>query len=828
MLQKEHKVMKIGFVGIGKLGKPVATVMALKDHDVMCYDVNPNNMNKEFTEIEADDNGNPNGFKDMLAKADLKFGSLQDVITHGEIIFTAIQTPHAEQYGGHVRVPKDAVDFDYSYLIDCIKNINACEINEPKVVVIISTVLPTTIREKILPLITNPNIKIVYNPYFIAMSTVVPDFLHPEFVLIGVDDPMAAAKLCDFYDTLYSEPSDMCWSGDLTLIDKKTTYACMTIEEAELVKVAYNFFISSKINYANFLMEICHKLKNMNVDVITNTLAKATKRIISNKYMTGGLGDGGNCFLPNQLVFTAEGPKPIKDIKFGELVLTENGKLEMVMNTYCRHYKGKIIKLRGKGLQPCYLTPEHTVYVSKDLRSKYKTTSKGKAVVKYDNKKPLPENTSAMLAVEAEKLTKDYYLLFPNPQTHCNSADYIDLDINSIYAYIELAGYYLSEGSVDGRRGKAPNRTAFSMGTHEQEDLRRISDLIEILGGNPTRNKSKTSKGESVRVSNKYLTNQLVNDFGKLAATKRIPAWLVFGDLNLCTLLIKSMWRGDGSSHSEGFSYSTISPNLAYGIHLILKRLGIPSTLNEHKAHVGKDGTPHRISFDVKVSNAAYIGKLAEITEKDIKHKMQEKRYSNSIFEKGGYYYHHVTEIKELDYEGNVHNLNVGTSHKYVTNAGLVANCHPRDAIAMRYLSQKIGMDYDFSGMIMQTREKQTEWLANLIKEQSEKTKLPIVILGKAFKENMALTGGSPAILLSNLLQEAAIPHTHYDPLVDKDKSFKLIPAVYFIATKHNIFKNYLFPEGCVILDPFRYLKHLAHCPKLTYIPIGDSTNENP
>jgi len=448
MLQKEHKVMRIGFVGIGKLGKPVATVMALKDHDVMCYDVNPNNMNKEFTEIEADDNGNPNGFKDMLAKADLKFGSLQDVITHGEIIFTAIQTPHAEQYGGHVRVPKDAVDFDYSYLIDCIKNINACEINEPKVVVIISTVLPTTIREKILPLITNPNIKIVYNPYFIAMSTVVPDFLHPEFVLIGVDDPMAAAKLCDFYNTLYSEPSDMCWSGDLTLIDKKTTYACMTIEEAELVKVAYNFFISSKINYANFLMEICHKLKNMNVDVITNTLAKATKRIISNKYMTGGMGDGGNC--------------------------------------------------------------------------------------------------------------------------------------------------------------------------------------------------------------------------------------------------------------------------------------------------------------------------------------------------------------------------------------------HPRDAIAMRYLSQKIGMDYDFSGMIMQTREKQTEWLANLIKEQSEKTKLPIVILGKAFKENMALTGGSPAILLSNLLQEAAIPHTHYDPLVDKDKSFKLIPAVYFIATKHNIFKNYLFPEGCVILDPFRYLKHLAHCPKLTYIPIGDSTNENP
>jgi UDPglucose 6-dehydrogenase len=53
-----------------------------------------------------------------------------------------------------------------------------------KVVVIISTVLPGTVRSRILPLL-NPLVKLCYNPYFIAMGTVIPDFLNPEFILFG-------------------------------------------------------------------------------------------------------------------------------------------------------------------------------------------------------------------------------------------------------------------------------------------------------------------------------------------------------------------------------------------------------------------------------------------------------------------------------------------------------------------------------------------------------------------------------------------------------------------------------------------------------------------
>ena len=58
---------------------------------------------------------------------------------------------------------------------------------DDKIVIIISTVLPGTVRKEIKPLLSK-KVKLCYNPFFIAMGSTVRDFLHPEFVLFGVDD----------------------------------------------------------------------------------------------------------------------------------------------------------------------------------------------------------------------------------------------------------------------------------------------------------------------------------------------------------------------------------------------------------------------------------------------------------------------------------------------------------------------------------------------------------------------------------------------------------------------------------------------------------------
>ena len=148
---------------------------------------------------------------------------------------------------------------------------------ENKIVIIISTVLPGTIRKEIKPFLSN-KIQLCYNPFFIAMGSTMRDFLHPEFVLFGVDD-MGAYKVCkEFYQTITKAP----------------LYET-TIENAELIKVSYNTLISTKIAFSNTIMELCHKLPNTNVDDVTNALKLANRRLISGYYMDGGMGDGGGC-----------------------------------------------------------------------------------------------------------------------------------------------------------------------------------------------------------------------------------------------------------------------------------------------------------------------------------------------------------------------------------------------------------------------------------------------------------------------------------------------------------------------------------------------------
>ena len=109
------------------------------------------------------------------------------------------------------------------------------------------------------------------------MGTTIRDFLNPEYILFGVDDKGAALKAEEFYRTLHDRP-----------------FYKTTIINAELIKVAYNTFIGMKIVYANTMMEICHKI-GADVDEVTDAIKLATNRLISGKYMSAGMGDGGGC-----------------------------------------------------------------------------------------------------------------------------------------------------------------------------------------------------------------------------------------------------------------------------------------------------------------------------------------------------------------------------------------------------------------------------------------------------------------------------------------------------------------------------------------------------
>ena len=249
--------MRIGFIGLGKLGLPCAEEMT-RQHDVIGYDVehrvSPHvNITQDIREV----------FKDT------------------EIIFVAVPTPHHPDYDGsrpttHLPVK----DFDYSLVKDVLKQCQRYA-NKNQIVSLISTVLPGTTRREFVPY--TKNFQFVYNPYLIAMGSEAYDMTHPDMVIIGTEhgeDTMASQKISRFYKKL---------------ILNDAQHMTGTWEEAEGFKIFYNTMISARLALVNMIQDVAQRIGHMNVDRITDAFKKASVRITGKGYYKAGMGDGGAC-----------------------------------------------------------------------------------------------------------------------------------------------------------------------------------------------------------------------------------------------------------------------------------------------------------------------------------------------------------------------------------------------------------------------------------------------------------------------------------------------------------------------------------------------------
>ena len=253
---------KIGFIGLGKLGMPCAEAIAKKGFDVVGYDI----LHKTSTYIEIRE-------------------SIEEVCKDRDIVFVATPTPHEDGYDGRAPTSHLPVkDFNYDAVKKVLTKCNK-HMGEIQTLVLISTVLPGTCRRELQPLVTNT--KLMYNPYLIAMGTVADDMINPEMIMIGSKNGLSGTNCKIRSELLESFYNQVC--------DNFPRMEFGTFEEVESMKIFYNTFISNKVALVNMIQDVAHKLGNMNVDVVTQALAKSTKRIVSPAYMKAGMGDGGAC-----------------------------------------------------------------------------------------------------------------------------------------------------------------------------------------------------------------------------------------------------------------------------------------------------------------------------------------------------------------------------------------------------------------------------------------------------------------------------------------------------------------------------------------------------
>lgn len=352
--------MNIGFLGLGKLGLPCALAIASKGHNVCGYDTNSDI--KKYVE-EKKIPYREEGVKELFVNNTVTvFDNVDDVVDNSEIIFVPIQTPHEYKYEGCTRIPEERDDFSYEWLKNGIEQLSeSIKLQtKNKVVIIISTVLPGTIEREIMPIIKdNDKFKLCYNPFFIAMGTTVNDFLNPEFVLFGVYDQWAAKTAEDFYKTIHNKP-----------------FYKTDIINAELIKVCYNTFIGMKIVFSNTIMEICHK-NGGDVDQVIGGIKLATDRIISTKYLSGGMGDGGGCVLPSFKIKINNDTIRIDDFynKFhnsDETFLVDSANYtcntkqqKKVADVTTRKFNGNLYTLTTKSNKKITLTEDHIIPIER-------------------------------------------------------------------------------------------------------------------------------------------------------------------------------------------------------------------------------------------------------------------------------------------------------------------------------------------------------------------------------------------------------------------------------------------------------------------------------
>jgi UDPglucose 6-dehydrogenase len=118
-----------------------------------------------------------------------------------------------------------------------------------------------------------------YSPEFIALGSVIRDFLNPDFLLIGESDETAGQLLADIYRRA---------------VNNDPGVARLNFVNAELAKISVNTFVTTKIAFANMLARICEKLPDASVDEVTSALGLDSR--IGAKYLRGAISYGGPCF----------------------------------------------------------------------------------------------------------------------------------------------------------------------------------------------------------------------------------------------------------------------------------------------------------------------------------------------------------------------------------------------------------------------------------------------------------------------------------------------------------------------------------------------------
>ena len=280
--------MKIGVIGAGRLGICFALLCEQAGYDVLVSDVREDyvkNLRNKFISTNEPEVSKLLSTSPRLSATN----SNSKVIRDCDIIYTLVATPS-----------KRDGSYDVSAVWDVVEDIKKVKKVEGKAFVVGCTTNPGDCEEFQKEL-DKYGVDVFYNPEFIAQGTIIKDLRTADMVLIGGKRNDTYDQLCELYNRIQETPPKI---------------SIMSTTAAELVKLAVNCFLTTKISYANMVGQVM-ALSGMEDEIPTVLGAIGDDTRIGRKYLNFGFGFGGPCLPRDNRAFAAHAKQLGLDYNLG-------------------------------------------------------------------------------------------------------------------------------------------------------------------------------------------------------------------------------------------------------------------------------------------------------------------------------------------------------------------------------------------------------------------------------------------------------------------------------------------------------------------------------
>ncbi|MCS7243462.1 MAG: UDP-glucose/GDP-mannose dehydrogenase family protein [Candidatus Calescibacterium sp.] len=323
----EKKDIKIGIIGAGYVGLVTSVGLAYKGFKVLAFEKNVEKLNLLKKGISPFYEPDLQKFLiNSINSGRLSFiDEVSQLIKECKHIYICVGTPIKEDQ-----------TYDMFFLDSAAREIaNHLPQNEQKIIIIKSTVPPGTAKwfKKIIYRYRRnkkTNIEVASIPEFLREGNAIYDFFNPNRIIIGVDNKSIVEDLTQIYH------------------DFPAPIIIVSTTEAELIKLASNAFLATKISFINSISDICEQL-DCDIENVRNGIGLDNR--IGIDFLKPGIGFGGSC-LPKDLnaIISIFKEKQIDPVLFEAVKKINNDRINLIMNKIKKalwNIKGKTITIWG-------------------------------------------------------------------------------------------------------------------------------------------------------------------------------------------------------------------------------------------------------------------------------------------------------------------------------------------------------------------------------------------------------------------------------------------------------------------------------------------------